>query len=536
MKRLLVASTMALALFSCKKDLTTDVTPSLPVSVTIDQISFNNQFAKALSKAVAQNLELAPFLQQEALKEFDNNTDILYHKIKDIKLASGATVRELILSQWEGTTAEFATFEQNTPLLNIFASDLGVFSEELDLKNWNLSGEVGVATDNSQGSKTLYVSGDSVAALSGSDLPMIPTFVINKNRRVKVKSTLRSSGSENLAFTYEFAHPAYDGTNNNKLRASKGTVWEEPLGNGLIEPSELPMELKQAFSRSLSTSKLAQRALLYYGLNNNELNTNFNETLYRFKIDKAAYGTIAGDNEDYDPKVLEDESVWRYGQVHADIDEIIAQIWTEGHFAFSFEVLTPYHSGGILNQQLIFNVSPKELFKMNPLRDDRPGNFWRRTRYIYTLDKNEFESRWVYPHKLHNKTYVRFGNAWDLKEQGLHKLIRVTELDKGNTIEHSDSFSAEFLENSKSSFEASISALIKGVTVGVKGGGETNRGSKFSKVVSGKSVYNDENDILGTLVLYFTDPVVLKSSNEGYELFNVSNGTVTASFVPIKVY
>jgi hypothetical protein len=43
-----------------------------------------------------------------------------------------------------------------------------------------------------------------------------------------------------------------------------------------------------------------------------------------------------------------------------------------------------------------------------------------------------------------------------------------------------------------------------------------------------------ESDDLGTLSIFFYDPIIVSAEGGKYELFNASNGTVTATLTPLK--
>ena len=53
-----------------------------PVSATADA---QLKFAKLLSQAASSNVEVRSFLKKEALAQFDNDYDIFYPMIKDIR-------------------------------------------------------------------------------------------------------------------------------------------------------------------------------------------------------------------------------------------------------------------------------------------------------------------------------------------------------------------------------------------------------------------------------------------------------------------
>ena len=57
---------------------------------------------------------------------------------------------------------------------------------------------------------------------------------------------------------------------------------------------------------------------------------------------------------------------------------------------------------------------------------------------------------------------------------------------------------------------------------------------KSSKSVTHTVTTQKKSDDLGSLSLFFYDPIIVSADGGKYELFNISNGTVTATFVPVK--
>lgn len=540
--KILAASLLALSLMACSKEEAL-MPQNLSTSTSIEAGISKQDFAVALSKAIEKTPRLADVLRNEALKQFDNNTDVLYHLVKDIEVNSGNTVEMLIANEWSRGNKDFQERVDASPLLNIFASDLEVFDESLGLGSWNTAKEVAVATVSANGNKVLYVAGDSVASVGSKEIPAIPTFVIGDNRRVEVASTLRN-GEQGVRYNYSFLHEAYKGRERTQLRNEY--VQEAPDDDSWIRDTDLSPKHIYAFENS-GDELYKQRALLYYSDNTEGVDYSFSEYLYRFKIAPEAYHNIAGaDSEQDDPKIT-GETVVTYARRDATIDEIISKIWTKGSFAFSFEVVTPLSSGNTINHKLVFSVSPKELFIMNPDRERRHPTLFRKTRYTYRLKAERLESRWVYPHKIGTKTYARIDGSWDLSKQGLSKVIRVFELDKGTKKNYTETFGSEFFVGTN----IKASNIIKAIGLSA----DVSSHYKATKTISSTVAYNDSDDDLGVAVLYFTDPFflyrttpydeefglsddeILRAAFPLYDIYqpkDISTGIVTMSFLPLR--
>lgn len=528
MKKLLLTGTLLAILFSCNKEEALTQSQTKVPQTHMTEASYE-KFGKALSQALTQSPQLARTLQAEALKMFDNNTDVLYHEVKSLKIEGEKTVEDLIRIHWSGDKAEYNTFVDNSPLLNIFASDLEVINQSLALNNWDLSKEIGVAIALNTGNKTLLVNGDSVATIHSGEIPTIPTFVINQNQRVKVKSSLRSL-DQRVKYNYDFVHSAFDGSTRPQLRSQY--VEEAPNSSNRLIERELDYEIIRAWEQTNGRDLHTQRAKIYYSGENGGLNYAFSEYLYRFKISTESYDNIAGaTTEEDDPKINNERTTHQFKKL--GINEVIEKIWTKGSFTFQFEVITPIASGYGENHKPIISVTPKELFIMNAEETERKVLFT--SIYYYRINPEKIEGRWVYPEKIGIKSPLRVSGTWDLSQQGLSKMIKVSELDKGKTYTSTETFSTEFANSTK----LSLSDIIKDIL-----SIESSSSYKTTKTVSTTVSYTDKDDNLGTAILYFTDPVITRAtrsmpiifarSRKEYHPKDISTGSVTMTFLPMK--
>lgn len=136
-------------------------------------------FARALSLSVSADKELRSLLKEQALKQFDNNNDVLYHQIKDLRLSHGKTVREVLLTHWSGGQEKFREMESDLPLLNIYLPDLSLFGQAADTDWDTATSEVGVAVrEKGKDYAQLFVGGELVSQIEAGEIPAIPTLVV----------------------------------------------------------------------------------------------------------------------------------------------------------------------------------------------------------------------------------------------------------------------------------------------------------------------------------------------------------------------
>ncbi len=535
MKRIISTTLVIVALFSCSNDKfigEADLSNQVKLSQRIEEKDvLKREFISALSRTISTNSEVFDVLRKESLKSFDNNTDVLYHMIKDHKLSDGRTISNVISENFTKERKLFERFEFENPLLNIFVPNLDLISKDLSVDKWSNSGDVGVAYSYNN-KNILLVEGEKVAIIEKGEFPSIPVFYIGENRRVQVKDSFRSAKGQ-VKFSYEFLDPAYE--NKGSLDEFRNVCIEEPDKYNNLSPSELDVELISIFrNTNITKSYFNQRAYIYYSDNGN-LNKRFNEYLYRFKINPNAYYDITDVKANTDPRVKDDVVHYYYGDDDIFVETLIDRLWTKGAYTFRFEVITPHRDGNSYNQTFNVSVYPKDLFIMNAERVRRHPTWFRHTRWTYRLKPTSFKSRWVYPHKI-GAGYLRVEGAWDVSKFGLTKSIRVYEVDKGKSISETFTTSSEFLVGSK------ISAGIK-VNDVLNLGLEANANMKESKSYSVTYTYQDNDDFIGTVNLSFDDPILIEGLGEdccdedphyAYKTKDISAGNMMMSFVPLK--
>lgn len=556
--KLTVAIALALAILSpsCKQD--NGEIPNISASSTFSVASeklYREDFSKTLSKALDKSVELRSLLKDEALKEFDNNTDILYHLIKSKEVSPGVTVRQLLLQHWDQDSAEFAKLEESLPLLNIFLPDFSFLGMESS-REWDThSSEVAVALPNEGNATTLFVKGDSVATLEAGEIPAIPTLVVNTNKRVRVSSSARSLDGSGTSFSFAFLNPAFANTNEGQsLRAFKPFV-ESIINRALPQETEdnnyimvtpkagdnrymhMP-ELRGVFDEarkqgSLSAPRLdVQRATVYYGKDEPRSNKEINEYLYRFKINPNALGLISGPESSSDPKFV--------GVNHEfnPIRELVTNIpillsltercWTSGGFTFMFTIHTPLRNEKTVVSSVVVPVLPKDLFLIKPKVIENKSIWGWKYKMKISITAQDLEPRWVYPEENGLRELVRISDSWDLEQQGLTKKIFISEFDPTITTTKNKTLASEFFVQS----EFSINKMLK-ESLGLSGSGKIS--NKETRTESITITYTDVADDLGTIDLSFYDPIFRKfEANGKAELATISNGTVAITVIPCK--
>lgn len=123
---------------SCKKD--NGLQKNNPAILTDDSSetsALQRSFAKILAKAVKNDPNIRAFLKEEALKQFDNDYDVLYQIVKDKKINGLETLHEKLV-KYANSQNELENIESKLPLLTIFIPNLPNFSPEI----WNTNTEI----------------------------------------------------------------------------------------------------------------------------------------------------------------------------------------------------------------------------------------------------------------------------------------------------------------------------------------------------------------------------------------------------------
>src|ERR1044071_2751089 len=134
MKRKFMLLSMIAGLFfvSCKKEIANPETTAPLSELTSRQSNqLRTDFAKVLARAIT-NPHVQTLIKNEALKQFNNDYDVLFQLVKDKDIEPGVTFIDYLASS--GLTEEMRIgIDRSLPLLTIFVPELPHFSVE----KWN---------------------------------------------------------------------------------------------------------------------------------------------------------------------------------------------------------------------------------------------------------------------------------------------------------------------------------------------------------------------------------------------------------------
>lgn len=497
------------------------------VQAPLDQVTAQKKFAKALSKAVSNSLDVRKFLKAEAVAQFDNDYDIFYPLVKNKIVYDKQSLRDILLSYCKDEN-ELVQIEQSLPLLNILVPDLSLFWD-FNAEKWNVDDkEVSVICRDDK-DNTLYENGENIGKMTTGDIPDFPCLVVKNNERMKVSSVKTRSGEA----TYEFLSDAFDGSK----RKLQTRHYEEDINlqptedlEAYVNGSEIMSSVKDAWNEFKNVPNAYQRDYIYYGITKENkpgtLNRYIREKLYRFRIAANAYSAINDPTQD---PTLQDT---QKNKGYLTNEEIIQKIWTDGNFEFHFKsYISGEDSKEAMEAKLTFTINPRDAFSLEKIHlKHKNSTAFRQSKNFYTVDAKNLRSKWIYPEKSDkNADDLVFTLPWDLYNKSLSIFMFVEEWDKGQTITQEKSVVSEFVNKADFSIEGSGS--IGKVSLSTKLG----YGFSHTKTVSNKATIQTtvESDPLGTSYFQYNDPIIRDEINGTYKLYNVSSGSVVATLLPI---
>lgn len=497
------------------------------VQAPLDQVTAQKKFAKALSKAVSNSLEVRKFLKTEAMAQFDNDYDIFYPLVKNKIVCDNQSLRDILLSYCKDEN-ELIQIEQSLPLLNILVPDLSLFWD-FNAEKWNVDDkEVSVICRDDK-DNTLYEDGENIGKMTTGDIPDFPCLVVKNNERMKVSSVNTRSGEA----TYEFLSDAFDGSK----RKPQTRHYEEDINlqptedlEAYVNGSEIMESVKNAWNEFKNVPNAYQRDYIYYGITKENkpgtLNRYIREKLYRFRIAANAYSAINDPTQD--PTLQNTQK----NKGYLTNEEIIQKIWTDGNFEFHFKsYISGEDSKEAMEAKLTFTINPRDAFSLEKIHlKHKNSTAFRQSKNFYTVDANNLRSKWIYPEKSDkNADDLVFTLPWDLYNKSLSIFMFVEEWDKGQTITQEKTVVSEFVNKADFSIEGSGS--IGKVSLSTKLG----YGFSHTKTVSNKATIQTtvESDPLGTLYFQYNDPIIRDEINGTYKLYNVSSGSVVATLLPV---
>ena len=469
-------------------------------------------FSEALVKSMAESMELRSLIKSEALKKFNNDTEVLISQLAELELREG-TVASKLNQHLQGTRIE--EILNIIPTLTVLVPELP--KESFSAERWDTNNElpmVAIRTTLSNDNPVVnWAEGKlETGVIPSNIIPAYPILVAKINERVISNFESDFSKSETREFhtskftgiSYRFADVAYDG----KLFPVK----IRPI------PSNVDSTIAEAYNLT-NNSDAWQRDHIYYNINTSTPNGPFN---YKFKeylgfvSPKEYNGSAQGA---YD--AFADQTDPRYNGVKRDGNW---NDWTDGSYELVFHFLLNDANGNGGNEiKKNISVKPSDLFQLEyDHRVETHNVFWKRN--IFTLRSIKAKKYWADLEAF----------SWNLENFAAKVRVKVFEKDP----DQEQTITINSSSKAATNFGIDIGAdLFKIVKLGIKFGTSNERNTSHNYQI--KTTF--ASDDLGMSDIDFGEPVVTGKYTFGrffidiYTLNSYSTGTIDFSLTPKRV-
>lgn len=474
-------------------------------------------FAKTLSAAISDRKDVREFLKEEALKQFDNNYDILYQLVKDQTVSGDETLQD-ILAEYS-SEAQMEGIAANIPLLNIYLTRtafLGIYPEDLDVDD----SEIPVAVASAD-STLMFFGGESEPALPAGEVPAFHVFVVGENSRVVASQQQTGSGNKSASagYSFNFKSPAFDGSKRSNLKSVRTSA--SVLGSRAITAYSYFNGNGDGLNQ-----KAFQRDYIYYGITpektSGTLVKSVSEYLCYLKVPVSAYFTISDEKENensvYGDPYVKQNSYSKKGGRPTESD-VINNLWQRGAYNFKVEIITSTESSAV---EAYIPLTPEQLWKFNIKESHKHSTWFHRSRHTYTIDPKDFTANDVFLAEP-----IDLGK-WHIGEESVFRYVRISEEDTGTEVTTEETFDMSNAKSSNVTGEVKVSVGMTDVTTNISTSAvNSSTTEKNTKVIKTKKVQDSDN--LGTVRIYFYDPIIdskSKSKSAPYNLHTYNTGSV----------
>ena len=454
-------------------------------------------FAIILSKAVYTEPELRAFIKEEANKQFDKD-----RKMIDI-------LRE---NDNEGKM-EFV--ENAIPKLNILVPDWSWVCEDcFSIHKWDTTDPtVVVAYDLPNGNHRIFFDGMEYETLPKGSFLEVPTLVLKSNERM-----IEDKPTKGISSGFHLIDAAFDNDNTTKSGHEETVIHNvrnAPDVSGWINKMSLNQRVGDCYNAINSVPGAAQRDYIYYNMtascSSGTLNNWIAESIFRYKLDPS--WSCYYEDEDLTFNQIT-------GTTERDYDYLRAFNWSDGHLEMYFFV-----NAGFPTALCFYDNCPmSEAFSVIKVKETRHYNWLGiLTNRVYYISSDCLAPKWVDP-SLNLFT-------WDIKTIPVLYTIQVFEADSGATHTHTQSSSWQF--STDYSINNEVGGSLFGLTIKQSYG--INPSLTYSVSNSTSISYTDNDDNLGTIVVQYTNPVVLENQMYGVRLNSYNTGKIDICIVPTSL-
>lgn len=498
-------------------------------------IEYEMQFAKCLSRAVYERQDVRQFVKDEALKKIDNAYDVFFPIAKDKYI--GDKTFEDVLCQYVSHDVLQDSIKKYVPMLNIHLPEFGTTKvSDLDTSEAELPILCG---------QKLFVNGEIVDSISDDEIPDFNVLVISENNTIQKKtSSTRSIDSNDHAMlgnNYEYVSPVFNPSYNeqNTILSTRSVKQKAPSDKytyGKIPSSDLDPKLIHAYKISKS-SKQGTRFAMYYGLNNLndttlDLKSDIKECIYKIKFSvstSASFKDLTTNKGAYN--FFNNDVTVKKGPITAE--DAIRRLITGRVYCFLFtftsgnEVL-----GNVTAQSTKIYVRPDQLFNLDVIQTKRHHTVFRHSRYTYSLNLNNIDSKWFYP--LENNQLPVL-DKWNILKGPINKSVVVYLINPNekSVTTTSESYTMKYSSDVNSGLDSKVK-LLKMLNLGINRKFDSN--NSFEKTLTKTFSIAANNLRIGAFKMdYFDDyPISMIYSDGSVVPMTLDAGPLSMSVLPLS--
>lgn len=489
-----------------------------------------SEFATILSKLVASNKDVRAFLKTESLKEFDKNTDVLYYLVRDEQIGD-KTFRDLLVEA--SSEEQISKIEKNVPLLNIYnvrVDPLGVYPENMDVED----NEIPVAVSMPD-STYLYFNGVKDCGLAKGDVPGFNLFVVGLNSRVDAKSItmdndncVRNKGNQQRATikTVMFKSPNFDGREPNRSLRKSIAPPVNVFGNYAPAAYYFFNDEGNGINQ-----KAFQRDYIYYGIRpdkpQGKLNGSISEYLAYIEINPNTYFTISDDkSENGDAYLLK----YEHTQTSSSLteDRLIDIFWSKGVYNFRFDIIKSTQNS---STTVYVPLKPCDIWDFHIEYEKTEATRWKHSKHTYKINPRKFTPKPVY-----YSNAIDLGK-WDISKEALTRMIIISEEDREQettvtyTYDVCKAKERNFSGNQKVNMGLSISEIINTFNLEQYISASANNTTTTTEKISVTTHTKTGSDPLGSVEVYFFDPIITSRNGNNYIMKTYNCGSVSFGIV-----
>lgn len=483
-KALAIASLVTVMTACSKNKIIDNLNPSTSYSTggarmaEDEQQAMRKEFGLALAKALKESKELRTLIKAKALEMIDEDYDVLFALIRDVRLTDRLSVRSLI-GKYLQDKDRLDQIEQAIPTLTIFVPQLpnGSFSAE----SWNVESTIPrVGIKSIKTNDIPIVDADGLEGiLPAKYAPGFPIVVVKNSLRVmedsnerfagiKSQNTFRASNNK----SYRFISDSFD----RNLKKRKN-------GARLISGGDIEDKIKNAFHIFQPNEAGWQRDHIYYNLTpgqtNGAFSYDFKETLTSFRMTEAdpmgAYNLISDATDD--PHLQ--------GSANNNSQNAF---WTSSSYSFRVHVIYNSKNGTGAEFTTLFPVAAYNLWDVQYNDIPVPGTWPWQTDHLYVPTG-------VTPKTVNLREEIFH---WDISNYATTVLVRFEEVDTQVNIERTVTTADTYASNFG----------LDGGTIFSKIGLKFGASATTNQTISTKITYQEGSDDLGQGSVNFADKIL----------------------------